>query len=314
MENQVDSSLYFAPGALSGAHLLGVIRDVCWFKPTRMSSDVTGSARYGKATLEELGRSPGVRRLYLASKEGASGPALDWGSNRPAGFQSLGLYGGTRETPPVEALERISELPGFACGHSADGDDSLWQNRPWISRYESAGRPYEHLPTILDDDGTLIVDVSKNPGCRVNVPGMVFQSSWRMWFGAPSFKYIPRERLLSFGGAQVVREQPSGVVFVQLYEDPHEVDLPRNRAVQQAFKEWVGLDRLAAEEFDWPAPDPTVEYFTEGQFESHGGTGLAIYWLGDDGKPLNRSRATTRCSREYGADGKVVWESVERVT
>lgn len=72
---------------------------------------------------------------------------------------------------------------------------------------------------------------------------MLLQPSWKMWFGPWAFKYLPRERLLSFPDAYLV-EARANLVFIQLYERLEDFELPENRQRQQLFRAYMGIDKL----------------------------------------------------------------------
>lgn len=179
--------------------------------------------------------------------------------------------------------------------------------------YEVFGRDHSHLPKIQTSSGQTVIDISGNPGRTTFLPGMCLQAAARMWFGGKVFDYIPRNRLLGFPEANRIEELPSGMVFVELFEDPFAAALPENRAKQKAFRDWIWLDEL--EEMAPGLPrgksDPTFKIET-GSFP-HGGVRRLTHWRGEDGRPTRSSRAVKRITVECDEQGRVVWKETVKI-
>ncbi len=83
-----------------------------------------------------------------------------------------------------------------------------------------------------------------NPGSSLSLEIMDLHVSWKMWFGALFFKYVPKERIMSFPFALKIEELSSGIVFVQLFEKIEDPYTPNNVFKQWKWKEWIGFDEL----------------------------------------------------------------------
>ncbi len=133
----------------------------------------------------------------------------------------------------------------FVIGYCYDIDYHMWENEIMISNYELLEKSHTGLPKYFDSlEGMEVIDISNNPGRMDLVAGMWLGATWRMYFGKPFFEYVPKEKLLSFPEAYHMEELENGVVFIQLYEKLFESSGEENRALQQSFREWVGMDEL----------------------------------------------------------------------
>ena len=86
--------------------------------------------------------------------------------------------------------------------------------------------------------------VNGRPGRKAALPGKdghLETGAAHFWFGDLIYKDIPKERILSFGQAHEIRELPNGIIYVNLYEDTFNGNLPENQVKQEAFKEHLGL-------------------------------------------------------------------------
>lgn len=212
-----------------------------------------------------------------------------------------------------EQILYLTGLPGFNAGYVFDLDDVNWQSTREINYYEVEGRDHSHLPQIQTSSGRTVLDISGNPGRRTEFVGAWLIAAPRMWFGGKIFDYIPRNRLLSFPGANRIEELPSGVIYIELFEDLFAGALPENRAKQKAFRDWVWMDELEEMAPGLPRDkkDPTFSIET-GSFP-HGGVRRVTQWVGEDGRPTRSSRAVQKISVEYGEGGEVVWKETQRI-
>jgi hypothetical protein len=128
-----------------------------------------------------------------------------------------------------------------------------------------------------------------------------------MWFGTGIFAWIPREVLLSFPLARRIEKTETGQVFIELYDDPHACEEPSNRAIQQAFRDHVAMDAVAAQIRDRTDADPVFS-IERGKFP-HGGVRLISKWVDRFGKPVVRSRANRRIVLELDALDQVLWSA-----
>lgn len=88
------------------------------------------------------------------------------------------------------------------------------------------------------------IDISNNPGRATLVSNMWLTSSWRMWFGPRFYEEVDKEHLKKFSQAHLIQELKDDVLFMELYENPMEADLPENRKIQQAFRDHIKMEDL----------------------------------------------------------------------
>ena len=144
--------------------------------------------------------------------------------------------------PLVDELLAHSKLRVAYC---FDEEDNWFQNADTPTAYQVRGRSYAHLNVYFDEEWVEEkIDISHNPGRSTFVNGYELSSCWRMWFGPSFYELVSQDRLLAFPQARRVEQTDTGHVFIELYADPFEADLPENREVQQAFRDWVGMEEF----------------------------------------------------------------------
>lgn len=148
----------------------------------------------------------------------------------------------------LDVLQLFHELldhPNLTVAYCCDEEDEYFQNASSPSDYRVRGKSYAHLEVVYDDYwAEEKIDISHNPGRKTLVSGMWLMSCWRMWFGQGFLARVPAERLLTFPYAHRAEQLPSGKVFIELYADPFAAARLENRTVQQAFRDWVGMEEM----------------------------------------------------------------------
>lgn len=305
------TAMCFDLDSLDGKILAEVIARGVGFEPTSFGTDAfrRGGGRFSaKAHLPKLAAGKDVTHLALETEAGFGGDHFHLATIGVWGFQVLYWCLDSYGQPDLALVEDLTAHKGFNAAYMCDNEDVFWQSTELLNTYEGFGRSHEGLPKVPDETfGGLKVDIRGNPGARSPFPGMWLQSAWRMWFAGRAFDYLPKERLLEFEGAEVVRALPSGAVFIQLYQDPGACAEPESRAVQRAFRDWMGMAHLAAHasEYGRELSDVALEIET-GAFD-HGGVRLIRTWLDAKGDPIRRSRAVMCELRELGEDGELLW-------
>lgn len=139
----------------------------------------------------------------------------------------------------------ILQNDGFVNGYIADLSDMVLQSEIYESNCKLFNQ-WPETPLQFKTDKYLgrIIDVSKHYG-RYEMAGDTFLiAAPIMWFGKGYYKYVPKERLLSFPGAEELMELPNGVVYIKLF-DPHlNHATPEIRLKQKQFREWIDMDGL----------------------------------------------------------------------
>ncbi len=150
-----------------------------------------------------------------------------------------------QELGKVPLIERLLAHPRLRVAYCRDEEDNWQQNASSPTAYQVRGRSYAHLNVYFDEEWVEEkIDISHNPGRSTFVNGYELSSCWRMWFGPSFYELVSQERLLAFPQARRVEQTDSGHVFIELYADPFEADLPENREVQQAFRDWVEMEEF----------------------------------------------------------------------
>ena len=291
---------------LKASNLVAIIKELP-FVPSEITTNrfAKSGAKYKpKLHLKKI-LSTEPERLSLEGVEGE-----EFSSQWIGKFNTFNIFSTLRDidSAAIEDLAKtVNRSPFFTSGFASNDDDFFWQNEPIISHYERENMPFQHLPKVWHEDFCEYrIDVKKNPGYRFGLPGMWMQSCWRMWFGLPAQMYLDRERLLSFPDAHRIEELPSGVIFIELHEDPNDFEKYRER--QARFRQWSGMDALAerADDINNAAADPIYEMET-GVFP-HGGVRLVTTWLDCNDKPTRKSLACSRVIHEWDDKGKTIFK------
>lgn len=87
-------------------------------------------------------------------------------------------------------------------------------------------------------------EVRFNPGRSFFVGSSYLLAAWKIWLAGPFFELVPKEKILSFQHAIEIKELPSGVVYVQLFERLEESHTPENQFRQWKWQEWLDFDLL----------------------------------------------------------------------
>lgn len=205
---------------------------------------------------------------------------------------------------PFGVLERAKRAPGFTTALVGDGDDVFWQSTEHLSTYELYGRDTVSLPTVWDEVFQRPkIDVSRNPGRRVSIPGMWLWPTAQMWFGPPAFSIVDRDRLISTPVGKV-RSFADGTVHVALFDLGTPID--EVRQLQSSFRSWMAFDALEKDAHNLALryEDPRVEVRESGRNRS------VVEWL-DDGRLVPRSRARLQRTTVLDPSGQVLSTGTE---
>lgn len=149
--------------------------------------------------------------------------------------------------PKVDFIKHVAHN-NFLTGYVFDSDYVLWQTESVLNNYKAFKKPYEHLSTYWDHELQLEkVDISNNPGRMTLVKGTWIMASWKMYFGTAFYQYISKDKLLSFKGANQIKELENGIIYIELYEDNSTPDTPENANKLAEFRHYFDLDNLELE-------------------------------------------------------------------
>jgi hypothetical protein len=280
------------------------------FEPTRVFT--RSGPQQGISWQEAIdGRGNGLRDWMRV--EGPGDAALALGGI--AGRTCDQIVWQTEDAPTGDGMiAAITRLPGFTAAYMGDADDVFWQSETSIDTYERLGRSHAGLPRHPFDGGfpweTEQIDVSQNPGRRTPLNGIWLWAAARMWFAAPAFFYLDRERLAKLP-VGTVQEETNGLLAVELFPmNWFSSRLDEVRQRQALFREWTGFDRLEsnASKIESEVHDAVIE------IEDPGcglGSRRIIEWLDvTERRGVPRSRAARRRVWDLGPTGEVLSEEV----
>jgi hypothetical protein len=139
---------------------------------------------------------------------------------------------------------QLLSFPGFVVGYALSEEDDFLQNQEDPALYESRKNLLLKVKLKNDEFGRKVVDISNNPGRKRIVRNMILRSCWRMWFGDAYFELIPKDKLVSFKDARISRQLNSNIYFVELYDNPFEAGLAKNRLLQRNFFEHIDIESV----------------------------------------------------------------------
>jgi hypothetical protein len=144
----------------------------------------------------------------------------------------------------------IINLKGFTSLYIYHHEYVYTQSEKFENNLERKNIPVDIINTIKNTPYELGVFDSKeydtkfNPG-RIQMIGFTsIVAAWKMWFGIPFFKLVPKDKLLAFPDAFKVIELENGVIHIQLYEKIEESHIENNMQIQQKFRNWLDFDTL----------------------------------------------------------------------
>src|SRR6184192_2398688 len=222
MSGNVLTSFCYPQGSIGGDTIHEIVTSDLGFEPTHIRCadlKLRQSVLIAPRRLEALFRLGSITHLSLETERELEGPTFEVATLTAFKMQVLYWKTPNVAAPPLELLNRLSLLPEFNAGFTADADDVFWQSEETLSSYQIANRPIENLP-LIDDSlfGGKKVDVRSNAGRRALICGMWLAAGWRMWFGSGALRYVDREALLSFNPVVDRKQLGSSTIFIQLYD------------------------------------------------------------------------------------------------
>ena len=275
-----------------------LLPEVSGFKPSRVKVSATPGGRWAGKPSEKMchkiSKSQRVSRLEVNPHLSFQDHHLDFISLGGWSMDVIYCY-----YNDLELARRFSKwclgLPSLNAILLSSREDAAWQSEQQIDQYESAGRDHSHLPKTTGPIGDPEIDISGNPGRRTAFPGMWLQAAHRMTFAGDAFRFIPRERLLSFPHAVSLEEHDGGAITILLYENPDDAGLPESRERQKRFREWVNMDFLeanAAEMLDATYEADLGDAACELEETGDQGRRIIRQWYTESGSLIERSEAS----------------------
>ncbi len=149
--------------------------------------------------------------------------------------------------PPNEEIENIIARKGFSCAYLYDHKYEKQQSEIFENHYSVNRIPLslsKGLPYTRDEFGKKVFDTSGNPGRSEMISSTELLACWKMWFGREFYHLVPKERLLSFKGAFIIKELANDIVFVQLFENVEDSATKKAQQIQWAWRKWLNFHDL----------------------------------------------------------------------
>jgi hypothetical protein len=152
--------------------------------------------------------------------------------------------------PSEEDVYSVINRSGFVAAYVYNEDYETIQSNVHEGNLMGREFPPEILASIKNTPYAMnIVDQKAyktqfNPGNSILMDYLELKVAWKMWFGKSFFNLVPKERILSFPYASVVKELPGDIVYVQLYDEIETPYTPENVFRQWKWREWLDYEGL----------------------------------------------------------------------
>lgn len=183
-----------------------------------------------------------------------------------------------------------------------------------ISSYERRGIDTSNLKKkIWEPFNEEIIDIEQFSRHSHEYGGIIFTSTYMMWFGKDFFKFVPKETLTSFSDCVLNEVLDNGSVRIQLYEDINDYNTDDTDRRQWAFRKHTNIDEVAEK---WNAEYRKMAsenmsganmIIENGSFE-HGGVRRLKVYLDKDRKQTVKKEAVFMKVIEYDSCNKIVYE------
>lgn len=147
-------------------------------------------------------------------------------------------------------------LPGLISMYFYDADYVEIQSEIFSNNLAHRQWPKEVLDTIKSTPFKAGVhskeyDVRFNPGREILMDYSWLLAAWKIWLAPPFFVLVPKDKILAFPHAIEIKELPSGVVYVQLFERLEESHTVDSMFRQWKWQEWLDFDSLIKNQDSW---------------------------------------------------------------
>ena len=89
-----------------------------------------------------------------------------------------------------------------------------------------------------------IIDVSKNPGREVWLPGIIFVAAFKIWFGTEAAALLGKDKIMNFPDAVAVRAYNPDVIEMQLFNKIDQSDDKESVRRQWSIRKYFNLEKL----------------------------------------------------------------------
>jgi hypothetical protein len=156
-------------------------------------------------------------------------------------------YCGQSQKPRKALLEKYLNDDRFVVAMEYPGEFVEFQGESTISNFEVFGVDYSMYKVVeIPYYPYKKIDTSVNPGRLQwsNAHEMYIGAVWRMWLSAEFRSLYSGKLPESFEQAWKKEHLENDVLFLQLYEDPEDSLNPKVLSILQAYRDWVGIDKL----------------------------------------------------------------------
>jgi len=198
-------------------------------------------------------------------------------------------------------------------------NDAFWQQNPDPAQYAFHGRSLEGVTVIHHNAYLSTIDVKSLPGYSNYFNEIWFGSTWMMWYGKDYFRMIPKERFMSFNQAFEIPELPGGAIRIQLFEHRDAYEEKASRAIQQRFRDYLGVDDVvqaledAEHQKDRDSDDVAIEIVTEATDASGMLTRQYRFYVDKQGQAVIRSQAVRQITYGVNEQGETAFTHEEEL-
>jgi len=247
---KVGLSISFEEGAVNGSFFIDLFNKYVRFTPKAYTKKYSTKTWDEKKHLKEIASATTKDTISIFDLEGNILRSGLTGSDIP--HRSVTIEQDEDFFMPLdyEIVQMIRPIKGFTAGYLYNQEYAYIQSTESETLLEEKHFPKEILDSIKNTPFHLSVfdkkdyDTKFNPGRMILIGNTWLMASWKMWFGKPFFKLVPKDRLLSFPHAIEVKELDNEIIYVQLYEKINEPTTPDSVFRQWKWQEWLNFDDL----------------------------------------------------------------------
>jgi hypothetical protein len=152
--------------------------------------------------------------------------------------------------PTTPDISHVANRDGFIAGYLYNEDYEFVQSTVYDSNYQDRVFLPEILASIKNTPSDIVFGNIKkfntkfNPGRSIVMDYLSLQIGWKMWFGDTFFRFVPKEKIMSFPHAVYLEELSDNLVYTQLYDKIEEPYTPDAVFKQWKWREWLDYDGL----------------------------------------------------------------------
>ncbi len=310
---KLELKICFDAGSLSGDELRVLIDSAgLGFEPRYLRSRglTDGLEPLSSGSLRRLSAWDGKSNLELRSSSlDQPGPRLWCLTVASKAVQTLSWAGISETFDPTTLVQQLGSNRGFNAAYYFDAEDVARQSSEALSQYKVHGWSTEGVSFIEDPTyPDRRIDISGNPGRATLLDGLWFISAPRIWFANRALEYFPLELLSGFSGACRLEQLVDHRVFLELLSGLHEASTGPGRAIQSAFRAWLGVDAIAHAQLAASAGEEAGYRIEEGTFQHGGNRRVTICWSAN-GRVVKREDAAWLEIFELDSRARIIWRS-----